>query len=171
MFDAGRAYRVLNAIADKKPFEPEDDPWVWALCFSFYHTFEQGMMTEAIEPLEEIVKDDKNLSVTTRLAALACLSKIGGDTVLYKLTAIVATAPPLFFKSSHELVLQIYNIIEGNEVKLSPRYEILHKFEQDVTDVSDWVKRLDALNVLDPNPELTHFLIKQKKTLAGKETS
>lgn len=171
MVNLGFAYRILRAIVEKKELEPSDDPWVWALCYQFYHTFEPGMMTDAIDPLIDFVKDDKNLSVTTRLAALACLSKIGGDTVISKLTAIVSTAPPLYFKSSHELVLAIYDIIEGKEVKLSPRYEILHRFEQDVTDVSDWVKRLDALNALDPNPELTHFLIRQKKALAGQETS
>ena len=138
-----------------------DDPWLFACCYYLY-PMATPEMTEAIDPLVGIVNDEK-ISDLTRRAALAVLSRIGGD----KVKKALVSAKPLMpgSKAGKKVRAAIFETLEGKEVRLNGIESFVKAFDIPLVNVKLAMPKLKALAIVGGNRKLRRHLLAQAEGL------
>lgn len=153
----------LQLIAEvfKRSSKGLDDPWLFACCYYLYPVATPEM-TEAIDPLLRIVNDEIFTDLT-RFAALAVLSRIGGD----KVKKALVSAKPLMpgSKAGKEVRAAIFETLEGKEVRLNGIESFVKAFDIPLVNVKLAMPKLKALAIVGGNRKLRRHLLAQAEGL------
>lgn len=147
--------RLIAVLSKRSPEKRVDDFRLFACCFHL-SSMATPEMTEAVPTLMAIVNDEA-FSDSTRIAALAVLSKIGGQEVR---TAMV-TAVPLLprAKGSEELRKAVFDVSAGRLVQLKSIEEMIKALDIPLVNIKLTLLKLKALAKLSYTANLrTHLL-------------
>ncbi len=152
--------QLVKKLSERKG-DGKDDDWLFACCHCLW-LLATPETTEAVEPLLAIVNDE-GYSNLTRFAAVAVLSRIGGERV--KSALIVAKPFMQDSKAGKEVRGAIFDVLEGKEVRLNDTECMVKAVDSALIGVKLSIPKLVALARLGNNRKLTQHLLNQASGL------
>jgi len=155
--------QLIAELFKRSPKKGVDDPWLFACCYYLY-AVATPEMTTPITPLLAIVNDEA-FSDSTRIAALAVLSRIGGEEV----KAALGSAKPLMpgSRAGKEVRAAVFDALEGKDVQLSSIEGLVKAIDIPLVGVKFALPQLMALANVGHNRKLRKHLLDQADGLVA----